>query len=598
MNNSNLLKLKEKLLLLDNIRDASNLLPNMTAYEYLYDCNKDRLDKIAINYLGRIITFEELFKKIDVTAKAYSELGIKDGDFVSMSMLMTPEAVISFYALNKIGAAVNMVNIAYSKETIRNELNDTKSKMFITMNIFYDREMRDAIHNSTVENVVNCSLNDSLPKCFSDNLKFLVVEKIKNNRSIINNDNLCKSWSEIQKIGSNSKKVVNSFYVQNKPSAIAYTSGSTGEPKAVLTGNKQLNSIPIQMAMTDKSFKKDDSIFNTLPIWIYYSLVNNTHEPLCLGVTIDMDPIFDSKKVIKRIKQYKFNHWNTIPSYVEDMVNSKRIEKMNLSHIKSITTGGDYLSPNLQSKGNELLKKCNSEAYIGQGYGASELLGSFSYTYDKNSTIGSVGKPLVGNHYKIIDLDTNKILGVNKIGELYLYSPSMMLEYYHNPKATKDALISDANGVVWYRTGDLAHYNETHELFIDGRIRRVVIAKDDNGFPTKIFPDKIKQCIAKNSFVDKCEIITVDDPEHISKPIAYIVLKDGVVDNEKATEDIKKECSMYLENYTCPSEYNILKDIPLKPSLKPDIEALEKKYIEDHSSEKNIIKSKKYEKSN
>lgn len=587
MTKDELQELKLKILRESKLQNIKDYFPKMTAYEYLYDCNKDRFDCFALNYLGRKITFKEFFEKIDNTAKAYSEMGIKSGDVVSMCMLTTPEALISFYALNKLGVLVHMINIANSKEDVVKHLKNTNSKTFVTLDIFYSNEMKNAMDKAGVTNVVVSSLSDSLPNVINgDKIKFAIVELVKKKGNAVKIDDRCITWDELQSIGQSSDLIINSNYIPNQSATIAYTSGSTGEAKAVVATNEAMNSMPVQMGMTDQTFVPNDSIFNTLPTWIYYSLVNNIHDPLCMGVSVDIDPLFDSKKIDKRLKQFKFNHWNTIPAYVEDMVNSKKVKKLDLSHLKSITTGGDYLTQQLQEKANSLVRSCNSNINIGQGYGASEILGSFGYTYEKTATKGSVGKALIGNSFKVVNIDDGRILGVNEIGELYLFSPTLMKEYYKNPTATSEALVEDENGIVWYRTGDLAHFNENNEIFIDGRIRRIVMAKDDKGLPTKIFPDKIKKIILSSEFVEKCEIITVDDDKYIKKPIAFIVLKEGIELNLTVENEIQKLCKNNLENYTLPAEYKYLDNIPLKPSLKPDLDALEKQYVEEKGKQK------------
>ena len=589
MTKEELQELKLKILRENKLQNIKDYFPKMTAYEYLYDCNKDRLDCFALNYLGRKITFKEFFEKIDNTAKAYAEIGIKSNDVVSMCMLTTPESLISFYALNKIGALVHMINIANNKDDIVKHLKNTDSKTFITLDIFYSNQMKNAMDKAGVIKVVVSSLSNSLPNVLTgDKLKFAIIELVKKKGNAVKLDDRCISWDELQKIGENSNLILNSNYIPNQSVAIAYTSGSTGEAKAVVATNEAMNSMPVQMGMTDQTFAPNDSIFNTLPTWIYYSLVNNIHDPLCMGVSVDIDPLFDSKKIDKRLKQFKFNHWNTIPAYVEDMVNNKKVRRLDLSHLKSITTGGDYLTQQLQGKANFLVRSCNSNINVGQGYGASEILGSFGYTYERNATKGSVGKALVGNSFKIINIDDGKILGVNEIGELYLFSPTLMKEYYKNPTATSEVLIEDENGIVWYKTGDLAHFNENNEIFIDGRIRRIVMAKDDKGLPTKIFPDKIKKIILLNEYVDKCEIITVNDDKYINKPIAFIVLRNGIELTPTVEKSIQNLCKANLENYTLPSKYNFVDNIPLKPSLKPDLDALEKQYYEEINGKQKV----------
>lgn len=587
MTKDELIKLKEEILKLKDSKKITDLLPKQTAYSFLYENNIDRMDKYAINYFGRKYTYNELFMKIDECAKAYSELGIKKGDMVAMSMLMTPEAIISFYALNKIGAVAHLVNITHNISEVENTFINTKSKYFITHDLFYTDKIKNVTDKVGVKKVIISSLDDSLFKGLdTDRIKIKLINLLKGNSKNCK-DEKCIKWKKLQEIGKRSSININNQYEENAPIAIAYTSGSTGLPKAIVTTNKAFNSLPLQLGMTDQTFMPNDSIFTTMPTWIYYSLVNNMHNPLCLGVTLDLDPLFDSKKIHKRIKQYKFNHWNTIPAYVDGLAHDKKIKNMDLSFLKSITTGGDFLTTKLKETAEKKLKQNNSDIYIGQGYGASELLGSFCYTYEKNMSPNSIGKPLVGNRFKILDLNTGKELGPNESGELYLYSPSLMKEYYKNEEATNKSIIVDKDGIRWYKTEDVAHYNENGELFIDGRLRRIELSKDDQGNPAKVFPDKIKQIILQHSIVEKCEVIMVPDTIKVKKPVAFLQLKEHELFDDDLSKQITDICiKNHVENYSLPYKYIVIDEIPLTPALKPDFNAMQELYQQEVSNKK------------
>ncbi len=593
MTKEELIKLREEILKTGNINLVENFFKKMSAYQYLYECNKDRLDCLAINYLGNKITYRQLFEMIDNSAKAFDELGVKAGDSVSASLLAIPEGIVTFYALDKLGATVHMVNPASSKIEITKFINSVNSKVYVTMDLFYSNEMKKAIDETQINKIVMTSLTNSLPMGINlDNALYNIITGIKRTFSAVKKDDKCIMWDDFYKKGINSTKNITPYFELNRNAAIAYTSGSTGISKAVVATNEAINAMPIQLGMSDQTFAPNDIIFNSLPLWIYYSLINNIHNPLCLGVALALDPLFNAKNIDKRLKQYRFNHWNTIPAYVEDMCNNKKIEKMDLNYLKSITTGGDFLTPQLKEKADKILSDCNSNVKVGQGYGASEVLGSFSYTYDKNYTIGSVGKPLVGNKIKILDVDTNKELDVNQTGELYLCSPTIMKEYHGNEEATQEVIVTDENGIKWYKTGDLAHINEKGELFIDGRIRRIVLTKDENGFPTKIIPDKVKKELLNNNIIEKCEVITVPDSETVNKAVAYVVLKNTEQDNEKIVKDLKIYCSKHVPSYMVPRDIKVVDEIPLTPSLKPDWNKMEEMYNEDLSNDKIKIKKR------
>lgn len=593
MNKEELMQLKEKMLKLQNVNNAKDLLPKENCYDFLYKCNKDRLNEKAICYLGANITYGELFKKIDNCAKAFIKMGVKKGDYVSVSALSTPEGIITFYALNKIGAVSHMINPTLSDKELFEHISNVNSNLYVTMDLFYSDRIKNVISKTNINKVVVTSLLTSLPIGINiDKVKYELITKMMKLKNPT--DEKCIMWNDFYQLGEKDNSMVESIYEENMSSSIAYTSGSTGISKAVVSTNESINAMPIQMGMTDQTFAPNDIIFNTMPLWIYYSLVNNIHDPLCLGVTVSLDPLFNSKKISKRLKQYNFNHWNTIPAYVEDMCNDKGMTKLNLNYLKSITTGGDYLTPQLKEKADRLLKECNANIKVGQGYGASEILGSFSYTYDKECSTGSSGKPLVGNKAKIVDLETNKILGTNEIGELYLYSPTMMKEYYGNKEATNEVLIKDENGITWYKTGDLAHVSETGEIFVDGRIRRIVLTKDAGGFPAKIIPDKIKKEMMENELIYKCEIITVADEKVVNKPIAFVILNDAYSNLVNSSENVEKYlttyCSHKLPSYMVPADIRIVDEIPLTAGLKPDWNKMEEIYNSQPKNQKKKIK--------
>ena len=439
-----LLTLREKLVHLKNPQDIEEFLPKMSAYDYLYECNKDRLDEYAINYLGRKYTYRELFERIDEFAKGLYLNGVRSGDTVALGMLSTPEAIIAFYALNKLGTTVYMVNATHEPAGIKEELKDCNAKCFLTNKIFYDKTMKEIVDQSNVQKVVLSALDESFPIGFiGDRVRYKIIEALKGINSAASKDDRCVSWTEVLNQGKRSSVEVPTYYEKGMAAVISSTSGSTGKPKRPAMSNEALNAIPVLMGMTCDTFAPNDSIFTTLPIWILYTLFNCVHEPLCLGVTVDLDPLFNSNKLCQhqiydRLEQYKFNHWNAIPSYIEDLLATKERKRLDLSFLKSVTTGGDYRTPKLKQEGESLFRRHNSDIEVGQGYGASECGGCFCYTFERGMKPESIGKPLFGNAYKIVDLETGERLGPNQEGELYFYSPTMMNEYYGNPAFPQD----------------------------------------------------------------------------------------------------------------------------------------------------------------
>ena len=103
--------------------------PDMSLYEYIYESNKARQNNIAINYFGRKISYYELFTAIDICAKALTSQGVRTGDVVSICMANTPEAVITFYAVSKIGAVANIISPRCLPQDFLLRVNNCDSKI-------------------------------------------------------------------------------------------------------------------------------------------------------------------------------------------------------------------------------------------------------------------------------------------------------------------------------------------------------------------------------------------------------------------------------------------------------------------------------------
>ena len=94
-------------------------LPECTIYEYLCRNNEDYDQMTALEYFGQKINYGSLIDKINETAKAFIQVGVEKGDYVSFCTVTTPEVIYAFYALNRLGAAANMIDPRTNADRIR-----------------------------------------------------------------------------------------------------------------------------------------------------------------------------------------------------------------------------------------------------------------------------------------------------------------------------------------------------------------------------------------------------------------------------------------------------------------------------------------------
>ena len=579
MTENELRELKEKVLTITKPGEIEQLLEHKTMYQRIKDTAMRKPDSPALLYMGNTITYREFLTLIDTAANGFSAIGIKYNDVVAMSMLGTPYGIVSMYALDKIGATMHMVNCASSVDEIKREIQNIPTRYFVANDIFCSDEMLKLLDSLGIEKIITTSLMDGLPAGLNvDKIKYSLIERLKGPKKKLYDGKRMINYHQLLNVGRKmATPIEGCVYEPNKLVSIAYTSGSTGNSKGCMATWEAIDSLVQVMGMTELGrFESTDIMFSTFPLWIYYSMLNMIHEPLVLGVGLALDPLFNPKDIARRNEQYKFNHWLTIPPYIKTMVDSGQV--IDCSRWKLIVTGGAALLNDVKIKADEFIKKNGGIARVEQGYGASECLGSFSYGYTENPTIGSLGTPCIGNMVKVLDVDTGEVLGIGQAGVGYLYSPALMSGYYGDIEATNHNLVKDENGVTWYNTEDLISVNSKGELFLEGRIRRIALSIDSKGNPTKIIPERTKKCISTFKDVANCEVITVPNDKVVNTAVAFVVLKEGVLPTDELRKEIIDYCQVYIPEYMVPTDIIYLDEIPLNASKKHDLIELERMY--------------------
>lgn len=556
------------------------LLPKMTVYEYLKYSNIKYMNNNALSYFGKKITFNELFMHIDVVAFSLKNLGLKEGDIITISLPNIPEAAYLFYACSKIGIIANMVDPRTSSEGIEKYIKEVNSKYVIIIDSYFNK-INHLIEEKAIEKAVAVSPAESLPlglnfgfraKGFIDNLKDS-KKKIKFDKNRI-------SWKDFYKNGKNFKEkyptLENIFpkYEENKPLVIEHTGGTTGIPKGVMLSNDNINAVAIQSVLTGIDMKREHNWLDIMPTFIAYGVGMGLHLPLTIGMETILIPQFDAKKFDELLYKHQPIHMVGVPSYWGSIINSKKLAKEDLSYIIAPTVGGDSMDTTLEREANQFLRSHNCSSKITKGYGMTEVTGGVAGTVDENNEIGSVGIPFVKTTISIFDPITQEELGYYQNGEVCMTGPNTMLGYFDNVKETQNILKLHNDGRIWVHSGDIGYMTENGNLFIVDRMKRMIIRYD--GF--KVFPSLIENVIASHYAVDSCKVVGINDVEHRQGklPKAHIVLKkEYELNSIEIEEDIKRLCLEQLPEYCQPKEYKIRESLPITSVGKIDYLALE-----------------------
>ena len=551
------------------------VLPEKTIYEYLYDSNKKYLNRTALNYYGRKISFDELFRNIDKTANALLANGVEKGDIVTISMPTLPETVYLFYALSKIGAISNMIDPRTSEQGIKSYLQEVNSKLCIAINVAKPK-FEKIINETNVEKFVTISPADSLPLLLKlgyiakENVTNLKTKKIDTEKKVINCETA--NWSEFIKQANAYEGNIHFDYEKDYPVAIVHTGGTTGMPKGVILSNDSLNAAAFQCQVSGIDMQREHTWLNIMPPFIAYGIGNGLHLPLVIGMETVLVPQFDPKKFDELLLKHKPNHMVGVPSHYENIIESKKLQKEDLSYIIAPTVGGDTMNIELEKKVNKFLIDHNCKDKITKGYGMTEVNAAVSVcTSNECNRLGSVGIPVPKTIISVFDLETGEELGDKQEGEICITGPNTMTGYYKNKKATEQILKKHKDGKIWVHSGDIGYMDDGFVYIVD-RLKRIIIRHD--GF--KIFPSMIENVISLHPNVDDCKVVGIADIEHTQGSLAkaHIILKDKI-NEEQTINEIKTLCQAELPEYAIPIDYKVRDTMPLTPIGKVDFISLQ-----------------------
>lgn len=522
--------------------------PKLTCYQALYENNKDYLYSKAFEYLGKDITYGEFFKMIEDAKRALLASGVKPGEIVTVCSITTPEVLALFYALNRIGAVPNFIDVRYTPDAIKEYIKEANSKKVFTLDLCLPR-INKIINEVGVDEVIYINPANTAPAAltFLSNLKSKKEKYVPNDSKYVN-------WNEF--IKRNNGDDFEFEYQESYPAAIVHTGGTTGVPKGVTISNDAFNSVVYQVKVARTHERRGYKFLNIMPPFIAYGLGLGLYAPLVLGWETVIIPDFSDDNFSKLLRKHKPNGVMGVPIYWEKVMNDPKMNNYDLSFLKDVLVGGDKTPPALETRINEYLKSHNSNAILSKGYSMTEASSLATFSNKQINELGSVGIPLVKTTVAAFEPGTQRELPTGEIGELYIKSTNLMNEYFNNPEATNEVKQLHIDG-EWIHTGDIGYVDEDGLVYVKDRIKRMIIR---SGF--KVFPSEIEKVITELSDVDLCAVVGIDDEKDVTAPKAYIVLNSNCI---KSEDEIKNEI------------YSSLEQSKLPPYFKPvDIEIIEK----------------------
>ncbi|MBR6567351.1 MAG: acyl--CoA ligase [Clostridia bacterium] len=507
----------------------------------------------ALDFMGKITTYEKLVEKIEDAAKAFISYGIKKDDVVTVCMPNTPQAIVCLYALNRIGAIANMIHPLSSQKNITFYLDYSESKMILTLDQFYEKILKAVDEAERDVVILTARIQNELP--FIKSVAYKYLKNKANNKFPTREKDIV--WADFVKTGKDAVLPPVEFS-KEKTAVILYSGGTSGTPKGIQLSDFNFNALGMQVAeISGCNLDYGCKFLSVMPVFHGFGLGIGIHTVLENGALSILIPQFTKESYAKAVLKNKPNFIAGVPTLYEALLKVDVFEGADLSFLIGVFSGGDALSPELKKRADAFFKEHNANLQIREGYGLTECVTASCVTPVDRSKVGSIGVPLRDMQYKIVEPGTFNYLPAGEMGEIILTGPTLMLGYMKADEENAKTMRKDENGTTWLFTGDAGYMDEEGFVYFKQRMKRMIVTSGYN-----VYPSHVENILDKHEAVDCSCVIGVKDPYKMQRVRAYIALKPGFGANDETKAKILEYAKEYLDVFERPKEIIFKDELP------------------------------------
>ncbi|MFX0008036.1 MAG: long-chain fatty acid--CoA ligase [Promethearchaeota archaeon] len=530
--------------------------PEMNIYKFLDNSTNEFGSRTAIWFMKNKISYKKLKDIAERLATALVNLGLKKGQVVALMIPNFPQFIIGYYGILKAGGIVTACSVLHTEHELAYQLNDSGAEIIIAWDNQIEKinkiKERTRLRHIIVTNIFDYApMASRNPPEIAGTLQFL---------NLINSTKPNPPQFEIK--------------AKEDPACLQYTGGTTGLPKgAMLTHYNLVSNCMAVVAWGGEDFRRGkETILTNLPLFHIYGQTVCMNLHIYNGSTIALNPDpRDQKSLFELIKSTKPTMFPGVPTMYMRLLERDDLEDYakDLKSIRICNTGAAPMPPEVQKEFEE-----RTGGKILEGYGLTESSPvTNSNPFIGTRKVGSVGMPIPDTVVKIVNIDDyTKIMPLGQEGEIIIKGPQVMKGYWNKPDATENQ-IKDG----WLLTGDIGKMDEDGYFYIVDRKKDMI---NVSGF--KVYPRELEDVLFEHEAVENVAIIGIPNPkipgsEHVK---AYIVLKDGFMESEEMTNELREFCRKNVAPYKVPKHIEYRKELPetlVGKVLRKDLKEIEAK---------------------
>jgi long-chain acyl-CoA synthetase len=519
--------------------------PAIPLFELLSEAAEKYPEAACTIFKGARITYQEMDVITDRLAAGLASIGVEKGDRVGIFMPNTPQFVMAYFAVLKLGAIVVAVNPLYTQRELVHQTSDSGLEVMLVMSNFYNM-VKEVQQETKIKTLVVSNIKETLPPILS--FLFTLTKEKKDGFRIDLAEN--DFWMQ---------DLINDHKPEQRPQVevtpddnalFQYSGGTTGISKAAIAMHRNLvaNAIQIRSWMVE-AIDGEETVLMALPLFHVYGMVAGMLFGIKCGAALVMVPNpRDLKDLLGNAQKYKTTIFPGVPTLYNLINNSPEAQagKYDLSSIKACISGSAPLMRETKEQFEEL-----TGGVVFEGYGLSEApTASHCNPLLGENRTGSIGLPFPDVDCRIVSLDDEVTdLSVGEIGELVIKGPMVMKGYHNMPTETTNTLRDG-----WLYTGDIARMDEDGYFYIVDRKKELI---KPGGF--QVWPREVEDVISDHPNVLEVGVAGIPDPYRGETVKAWVVVKPGESLDE---EEVKAWCAENLADFKVPDQVEFREELP------------------------------------
>ena len=471
--------------------------------------------KVALIFEDVALTYSDLNQQANRLANGLRKLGVTVGDRVALFLPNSPDFVIAYLGVLKLGAIAVSLNVMLKSNEVEFILNDCTAKVLITT---------EALSQES------CQVN--LPHL----------------ETILITDGLAPQGISLSQLMAEASPIAYAIEMAaTAAAAIVYTSGTTGFPKgATLSHSNIISNMDAQRRCCGMG--PNDRLLLYLPLFHCFGQNAILNSGLSACATIILQRRFKPEQVLAAIAAEQITMFFGVPTVFIKLLNLDTTS-YDLSSVRFYFSAAATLPIEVAQRWREQYGRV-----IHEGYGLTESSPCACYNHPSKYKLGSIGASIEGVEMKVVK-GNGVEASPGELGEIIIRGPNVMLGYWNRPLETARVLKGG-----WFHTGDIGRMDEERYFYIVDRLKDMV---NVSGF--KVYPAEVENVLYQHPAIAEAAVYGAADPIKGERVQANILLKP---DERLTSEQIISFCAERMAAYKIPHTINFVSAIPKNPTGK------------------------------